>query len=103
MGRPKKQAQSHVIKASAAIQIHGKITLLQRRAWNVLLANAYDALPHTARHRMPVVHLMQRLAFDSKNDELPQGIAAGTGPVPGGMEPAGQRGRPGVGGGSLTG
>ena len=69
MGRPKKQAQSHVIKASAAIQIHGKITLLQRRAWNVLLANAYDALPHTDRHSIPVVRLMQRLEFDSKNDD----------------------------------
>lgn len=69
MGRPKKQAQSHVIKASAAIQIHGKITLLQRRAWNVLLANAYDELPHTDRHSMPVVRLMQRLEFDSKNDD----------------------------------
>ena len=30
-----------VIKASPAIQIQSKISLLQRRAWNVLLANAY--------------------------------------------------------------
>ena len=30
-----------VIKASPAIQIQGRITHLQRRAWNVLLANAY--------------------------------------------------------------
>jgi hypothetical protein len=40
MAMPKKKAENDVIKASAAIQISGKITLLQRRAWNVLLANA---------------------------------------------------------------
>ena len=35
------------IKASPAIQVQSKMTLLQRRAWNVLLANAYDDLPNT--------------------------------------------------------
>jgi len=45
MARPKKKEENEVIKASAAIQIEGKITLLQRRAWNVLLARAYDELP----------------------------------------------------------
>ena len=38
---------NEVIKASPAIQIQGRITHLQRRAWNVLLANAYDELPNT--------------------------------------------------------
>ena len=33
---------NEVIKASPAIQIQSKITHLQRRAWNVLLANAYN-------------------------------------------------------------
>ena len=33
---------NEVIKASPAIQIQSKISLLQRRAWNVLLANAYS-------------------------------------------------------------
>ena len=33
------------IKASPAIQIQGSISHLQRRVWNVLLANAYDELP----------------------------------------------------------
>ena len=37
--------KTEVIKHSAAIQIQNNITLLQRRAWNVLLANAYDELP----------------------------------------------------------
>ena len=36
-----------VIKASPAIQIQSKITHLQRRAWNVLLANAYNDWPNT--------------------------------------------------------
>ena len=36
---------NEVIKASPAIQIQSRISLLQRRAWNVLLANAYNELP----------------------------------------------------------
>ena len=36
---------NEVIKASPAIQIQSRISLLQRRAWNVLLANAYSELP----------------------------------------------------------
>ncbi len=32
---------NEVVKASPAIQIQSKISLFQRRAWNVLLANAY--------------------------------------------------------------
>jgi len=39
------QTKRDVIKHSAAIQIQNNVTLLQRRAWNVLLANAYDELP----------------------------------------------------------
>ena len=35
---------NEVVKASPAIQIQSKISLLQRRAWNVLLANAYSDL-----------------------------------------------------------
>ena len=34
-----------VIKASPAIQIQNRITHLQRRAWNVLLANALQRTP----------------------------------------------------------
>ena len=69
MATPKKKTENAVIKASAAIQIHGKMTLLQRRAWNVLLAHAYDALPHTDRHRIQVLSLAQTLEFDSKNGD----------------------------------
>ena len=34
-----------VIKHSAAVQISNSINLIQRRAWNILLANAYYDLP----------------------------------------------------------
>src|SRR5262252_9605099 len=58
-----------VVKHSAAIHIQNNITLLQRRAWNVLLANAYDALPFEEKHGIHVVDLTKKLEFDSKNDE----------------------------------
>ena len=56
-----------VIKASPAIQIESKITHLQRRAWNVLLANAYNELPTAEVHRVNVAELATRLGFHSKN------------------------------------
>ncbi len=58
-----------VIKHSAAIQIQNNITLLQRRAWNVLLANAYDELPSEETSRIRVRDLMRVLEFDSKNED----------------------------------
>jgi hypothetical protein len=58
-----------VVKHSAAIQIQNNITLLQRRAWNVLLANAYDELPTQETHQVKVAELMEKLEFSSKNDE----------------------------------
>ena len=60
---------SEVIKASPAIQIQSKITLLQRRAWNVLLANAYNELPDKEIHTVGVAELAAKLGFDSKNDD----------------------------------
>ena len=57
------------IKASPAIQIQGNITHLQRRAWNVLLANAYDELPTKEMHRLSVVELAEKLGFTSRNQE----------------------------------
>ena len=55
------------IKASPAIQIQGNITHLQRRAWNVLLANAYDELPNREMHRVSLVELAEKLSFNSRN------------------------------------
>ena len=60
---------NEVIKASPAIQIQSRITLLQRRAWNVLLANAYNELPNREIHSVSVVELAAKLSFDSKNHE----------------------------------
>ena len=55
------------IKASPAIQIQGNITHLQRRVWNVLLANAYDELPNKDIHRVSVAELAEKLGFDSRD------------------------------------
>ena len=60
---------NQVIKASPAIHVQGKMTHLQRRAWNVLLANAYNELPDKEIHSVSVAELSAKLGFDSKNDE----------------------------------
>jgi len=57
------------IKASPAIQIQSKMTLLQRRAWNVLLANAYNELPTQEIHYVNMVELAAKLGFNSKNED----------------------------------
>jgi hypothetical protein len=67
--RPRDEREKEVVKHSAAVQIQNNITLLQRRVWNVLLANAYDALPTEERHRMKVRDLIQALEFTSKNED----------------------------------
>ena len=69
MEQPKRETKQEVIKHSAAIQIQNSITLLQRRAWNVLLAHAYDELETEEEHHMRVQHLMQMLEFHSKNED----------------------------------
>ena len=56
-----------VIKASPAIQIESKITFLQRRMWNVLLANAYNELPDKEVHHVSVSELAEKIGFDSTN------------------------------------
>jgi len=60
--------KKEVIKHSAAIHIQNDITLVQRRAWNVLLANAYDDLPLKDVYRMLVHDLALIMEFDSKNE-----------------------------------
>ena len=60
--------RNELIKASPAIQIQSKMTLLQRRAWNVLLANAYDELPNTDIYQVSVAELAAKLGFNSKNE-----------------------------------
>ena len=60
---------NEVIKASPAIQIQSKISLLQRRAWNVLLANAYKELPEKDLHTVSMVELAAKLRFGDGNQE----------------------------------
>ena len=60
---------NEVIKASPAIQIQSKITHLQRRAWNVLLANAYNELPNTDIYCVSVAELSRKLGFNSHNED----------------------------------
>lgn len=59
--------KKEVIKHSGAIHIQGKTTHLQRRAWNVLLANAYDELPTQEVHSASITEVMEKLEFDSNN------------------------------------
>ena len=54
---------NQVIKASPAIQVQGKMTHLQRRAWNILLANAYNELPDKDIHSVSIVELAAKLRF----------------------------------------
>ena len=58
---------NEVIKASPAIQIQSKVSLLQRRAWNVLLANAYNELPTAEIHHVSVVELAAKLGYNSND------------------------------------
>ena len=60
---------NEVIKASPAIQIQSRISLLQRRAWNVLLANAYNELPDKDIYSVSVVELAAKLGFGNGNQE----------------------------------
>jgi len=72
--------KKEVIKHSSAIQISNKITLLQRRCWNLLLANAYDDLPKQEIFQINISDLSKALGFDSKNIEyLKQSLEAITG------------------------
>ena len=57
----------NVIKHSEAIQISNNINLLQRRAWNVLLANAFDDLLEKDVFEVPLKDLENILDFNSKN------------------------------------
>ena len=75
-----------VIKASPAIQIQSRITHLQRRTWNVLLASAYDDLPNRDIHRVSVAELAKSLGFNSHNEGLSQGDVEGTCRLHSGME-----------------
>jgi plasmid replication initiation protein len=62
-------SKKEVVKASGAIQMTNKVSLLQRRTWNILLANAFDELLEIEEHKIEVKQLINILNFGSKNEE----------------------------------
>jgi hypothetical protein len=69
MSEDQRETRKEVIKHSAAIQIQNNITLLQRRAWNVLLYHAYHELPSEEVHKITVRELADILDYESHNEE----------------------------------
>ncbi len=73
MKEPQRQFQrdtkQEVIKHSAAIQIENNMTLLQRRAWNALLYNAYNELDTKEEHQITLQYLAQLVGYDSHDME----------------------------------
>jgi len=64
-----RDAKQEVIKHSAAIQIENNMTLLQRRAWNALLYNAYNELNTKEEHQITLQYLAQLVGYDSHDME----------------------------------
>lgn len=73
MKEPQRQLQQdtkqEVIKHSAAIQIENNMTLLQRRAWNALLFNAYNELDKKEEHQISLQYLAHLVGYDSHDME----------------------------------
>ena len=66
-----------VIKHSASIQVNNVVSLLQRKAWNVLLAHAYDELQNKEEYSMPIIELCDMLEYgDSNRDYLKSTLIA---------------------------
>ena len=58
-----------IVRLNEAIQINSAITLLQRKTWNVLLANAFDKLLDEEIHVMDLSELRSILGLNGRNDE----------------------------------
>ena len=67
--RPKHKKTKELIKHSGAIHISNNLTLLQRKAWNVLLYNAFHELLDEETHTINVPDLIKTLEFESGNQE----------------------------------
>lgn len=65
---------SEVIKPSPAIHIQNKLTLLQRRAWNVLLANAYNELPNRDIHTINITELAAKIGVQNNQTYLKEAL-----------------------------
>lgn len=59
--------RKEVIKHSCAIQIANKHSLLQRRLFNVFLANAYSELPYADTHFVDLNDVCDTLGYESRN------------------------------------
>ncbi len=53
--------KKEVIKHSSAIHISNEVNLLQRRAWNIMLAQAYNDLPKGDTYSLTVRELCNAL------------------------------------------
>ena len=69
MSELEKETRQELIKHSAAIQIENKITLLQRRTWNVLLYNAYNELDSKEEHEIALQELARFVGYKSHDME----------------------------------
>lgn len=58
---------SELRKHVAAIHTSGQLSFLERKMFNVLLANAFDTLLSKRRHGIPVNILSEMIGFNSKN------------------------------------
>ena len=59
-----------IIKHSSAIQTTGEASLLERKAWNILLLNAFDELKNKDAFEITVKDLSRWLRFNSNDHEL---------------------------------
>ena len=65
----KKKNKNEVIKHSSSIQITNRINLIERKSWNILLANAFDELPSQETHSIRIKELANLLEYDSNDEE----------------------------------
>ena len=61
--------KKEVIKHSSAIHISNEVNLLQRRAWNIMLAQAYNDLPKEDTYSITVRELCNALGYKGNNDK----------------------------------
>ena len=66
--------KEEVIKHSAAIQIKNEITFLQRKAWNVLLANAFYDLPTKEKYQININELCEVLGEFKNTTHLKESL-----------------------------
>lgn len=61
--------KDEVIKASGAIHIPHKLTLIQQQLWNVLLANAFHELKNKQVHEISEQELLDYFPYETRNTE----------------------------------